>query len=215
MARRTYKRAAEDYAPSWGGEFWSRLHSIIGLFVDTFAEGATQAVRVRYTSVTPADALDYMATERGLERGPGEATADFRIRLRQAFEAYRYAGTEKAIIDQLVAAGLPTPVVYEDSDWVWDASTGTDWWRFWVVFPEGSFPASGSDVWGSGAWGSGLYGGPLTADIQELVCRVIRKWKPAHALLINVIVVESGNLWGDGHVWGVDPWGGVATYYGC
>lgn len=211
----SYKSAAEDYRPSWGSEWWLRLHSVMGLFVDIFAEGATQAVRVRHLSQCPADALDHVATERGLERGPSEATADFRVRLRQAFEAYRYAGTEKAIIDQIVAAGLPTPVVYEDSDWVFDTLTGTNWWRFWVVFPAGSFPVSGAGAWGSGTWGSGAWGGPLTFAEQELICRIISKWKPAHALLVNIIVVESGNLWGDGHVWGTDPWGGVAAYYGC
>lgn len=218
MATTTYRDySAATWAP-WGADdgYLYRWHFVQGLTKDILAEGATQAVNVRFLTLSPpADALDQAARDRGIERGPTETSSTFATRLAASFDAYRYAGTEKAIKDQLGYAGFPGAVVYEDSDWVWDAATGTDWWRFWVVFPEGTFPYVTYPVWGFPSWGGFTWSDVATADQLATMCRIIHKWKPAHADLIKIIIVLSGHLWGDGYVWGSGTWGGSAAYLDC
>jgi hypothetical protein len=211
----TYREYLEETAPPWGDEFWRRLHSVLGVLHNTYAEGATQATRARFIAEAPADALDYIAEERGIERGALETLAQFRERLEQSFEAYQYAGTEKAIKDQLAAVGYSGVVIYEDSDWTWDSSAGTNWWRFWVVFPEGTLLTTAPPAyWGSGTFGTFAWGGSITIAQYQQIRRIVDKWKPAHAQLVNIIVIHDGELWGDGHVWGSGTWGGSASYYG-
>lgn len=205
-----YRKYAEDVAPPWGAELWERLHSVIGLFFDQFAEGAERALAARYIAGAPADALDYVARERGLERGLTETTASFRQRLREAFEAYQYAGTEKAIKDQLAPLGYTAVTVYEAEDWYPGSS---EWWRFWVVIDEPhEFPLP-SVVWDSFTWDSFTWDGD--DDAVEAICRVIEKWKPAHAKLEAAIVVHSGSLWDHSLTWDDFTWDGSATTFSC
>lgn len=205
----TYKQYAEDTAPAWGAEYWLRLHSVLGLFIDTLAEGIAQAVRARFIDQAPADALNHIAQERGLEPGPTETVAQFRDRLQQAFEAYLFAGTEQAILDQLAAVGFTDVTVYENEDWYPGTS---EWWRFWVVFdPPHSFPEP-TGAWDTSVWDAFTWDGVPDATIT-LMQRIIRKWKSAHSKLVAGIIVHTGSIWDHSLTWDSSTWDGKQTTF--
>ena len=207
-----YKDAADARAPNWGdAEGWfGKAESIIGMFVSVFAEAAAQAIRVRFFSEAPADALPYIGKERDLERAPGETTAQYRERLRLAFDAYAYAGTEKAIKDQLAVFGYTNVTVYESEDWYPGAA---EWWRFWVVIDLPHDFTAATSFWDAVSWDGFTW--DFTGDGAARVCRVICKWKSAHSKLVSVIVVHSGSLWDHSFTWDSSTWDGAATTFGC
>ncbi len=90
------------------------------------------------------------------------------------------------------------------------------WWRFELVVyqPHGMGDGTGVPRWGSFTWGDGTRWGGLPHDRVELLRRIVRKWKPAHAQCLRVKVVLSGALWGDGWRWGDGTtWGGVTVSF--
>lgn len=208
-----YKDAADARAPNWGdAEGWfGKAESIIGMFVSVFAEAAAQAVRVRFFSEAPADALPYIGKERDLERAPGETTAQYRERLRLAFDAYAYAGTEKAIKDQLAVFGYTAVTVYEAEDWY---PGSAEWWRFWVIIDAPHDFPTPTNIWDTAIW-DGFTWDDTAGDAAARVCRVICKWKSAHSKLVSVIVVHSGSLWDHSATWDSFTWDGLATTFGC
>ena len=206
-----YKAAAEARTPGWGDEWWQKLHSVLGMYFDVFAEATAQAIRVRFFSECPADALPHIGTERDLERGPGETTAQYRERLRLAFDAYAYAGSEKSIKDQLAVFGYTAVTVYESEDWYPGAA---EWWRFWVVIDAPHDFPTPTNIWDTAIW-DGFTWDDAATDAAARICRVICKWKPAHAKNVAVIVVHSGSLWDHSATWDSFTWDGLATTFAC
>lgn len=159
-------------------------------------EADTDACRLNDLSRNdlPADAIAYKGRDRGLDRGPTETDAQYLARLRDAWTAWEFAGTETAIISQLALIGV-TATIVENGDWDWDGNTGA-WARFWVLIE--SSPWSGSTwQWGDGTrWGDGSTWG-TTASVEEVetVRRIVRQWKPAHCFCDSIIVVVDPVTW--------------------
>lgn len=186
-----------ELAPPWlrgrWGEAWGRAS---GLVKDLVAEGAMQAVKARFLRAGPPDALAYAGNDRWIERAPGEADAVYRARLLQAFETWRLAGTSKGILRALAIIGYPKATIYESHQWF---PKDPRWWRFWIVID----PPHGFSLWrlGDGTkLGTKLLGldKPDGKAALDLLRRVVRKWKAAHAVCANIVLVLFGKLLGTG-----------------
>jgi len=210
----------DEKTPSWlygdTGEAWC---TAFGYTLDAIHDACVWAVKARMPLICPADAVPYIARERNFDRVPRETIEQFRIRLQDAWAAWRYAGTDKGIVDQLALTGLSANVV-RNNQWVYDSNSGNVayyWARFWVLIdtPTGW---SADDVWGtSGTWGDGgLWGlsGTMTVEDIQYVNKTIKKWKHAPTQCISAIVLLSGGVWGYplDDAWGSGTWGGEAAY---
>lgn len=186
-----------ELAPPWlrgrWGEAWGRA---VGLVQDMVAEGAMQAVKARLLRRGPSDALAYAGVDRWIERAPGEADDVYRARLLQAFETWRLAGTNKGIQQALAVIGYPKVSIYESRQWF---PTDPRWWRFWIVID----PPHGFAAW---RLGDGIKLGTKLLGLDkedgkaalDLLRRVVRKWKAAHAVCANIVLVLFGKLLGTG-----------------
>ena len=215
------------------GELWARAH---GALKDNHAQAAKEAVKARFVQVCPPDALEYHAEERGLERMPADTEAEWRARILAAWDLWKWAGTRKGVIDAIKLTGLTSVGIRDYWDWPDPVGFGAfggfvdpathifyangpsvgKWAKFWVVIDQ-PHPWVWEGAWGDpGVYGDGgTWGTTMTQGEAERVRRQIRQWKPAHAWCVNVILVLSGEIWGEplGGVWS-DPgtWGGEALY---
>jgi hypothetical protein len=200
-------------APPWlqkpVGEAWM---SATGLMKDAIVEAAIAGVKCRWLTVCPIDAVPFIGKERNLDQFPGENMNQYRARLLNAWTAWAAAGTKAGVLAAISGLGYSAVTLKENADWAAPVSPGyapgAEWWRFWVIINQPhAFTVSWN--WGDGttyaskSWG--FAGSP--APIQAIQA-AIRKWKPAHALCVNIIIVVSGKLigstWavGDGTVLG-------------
>lgn len=208
----------DEKTPPWlygtQGEAWC---TAFGLVFDATHDAAVIAVKCRMPQLAPADAVPYIGSERNFDRVPRETIEQYRNRLKSAWEAWRYAGTDKGVVDQLSLTGLTANIV-RNNQWTVDANAGNVqyyWARFWVLIDTPTGWAS-DDVWGTGTWGSGLWG--LSANITDediqYIQKTIVKWKHAPCHCISAIVLLSGGVWGYplDDDWGTGTWGGSAAY---
>lgn len=195
-------------APPWlqnpVGENWL---TALGILKDGLVEGAIAAVKCRWSAVAPEDALPYIGRERSLDRLAAEPIAAYRARLQNAWTAWQYAGTKKGILDAAALLGLTGALIKENADWTVPPSlgysAGQEWWRFWVIVDR---PHPFSIAWaiGDGTLVSGpsaptvptILIGLRPFDVYASLVKIIRTWKPAHALLANMTVILSGKLIG-------------------
>lgn len=173
------------------------LPGTLGVLFDALTEGANQGVKARFpTSDTfPPDALPYVGAGKALERYPIDTDATYKARVLDAWDAWAQAGTPTAIVRQLAALGL-TATIKENhtAGWNWDGSTA-NWSRFWVVIT--GHPWVGW-TWGDGSiWGQPdlTWGSTATVDDVRSVRALVRKWKPAHVVCANIIVVLDAGTW--------------------
>lgn len=197
------------------GTAWLSGH---GVMKDAFVEATIQAVKCRFISVCPVDALQYIGQERLLEQYPNENLYQYRARLQSAWDLWQYAGTKQGVLAAIHGLGFSNVTILENSDWAVPPSQGygpgDEWWRFWVIIdqPHGLSP---NWAWGDGSlWGRptfGLSGGGAQA-LPPIISN-IKKWRPAHAQCVALIIILSGRLWGNGWNWGDgSTWGGKAAY---
>lgn len=175
----------------WGARFMG----LIGLSSDTIAEGAQQAVAARFTRspIFPPDAYELIGAERSMPRFPSETLAAYRERVLDAWNAWRNAGTEIGLIDQLSYFPV-TAEVYANADWDWD-SDSENWSRFWVVLTDHGWTDDGA--WGDpGIWGDGgTWGSSASLEEVRSIQALIRQWKPGHMVCVHVVVVLDENAW--------------------
>lgn len=102
----SYKNYLMTNAPGWftngSGEAWLEEH---GQIADDTTDRLKAAVKARMPTEAPVDALGHIGAERMIDRGAFEDDATFAERLRQAWEAWPFAGTARGILSQLWAAG--------------------------------------------------------------------------------------------------------------
>ena len=159
----------------WGQRFISWIAAPFDVLADSFQ----YAVGCRFPSIAPDDALPYIGRDRQITSGPAEPIDSYRRRLQGAFSAWQWAGTEKAIIDQLEAYGFDSPVIVENHEWSVEYPHDSDnWSRFWVILTEGTHSFSTS----------------ISAEEQLSISRVVHQWKAAHVVCVEVIAIVSGRL---------------------
>lgn len=182
----------------WGEAF--------GLMKDAFAAAATEAVRARFTSTCPEDALPYKGDDSQIERMPAESTATYRARLEGRWSAWEASGTDLGPTLQLAAMGFSIRVK-RNNQWDWDGHPGNvaPWWaRMWVIVDQPN-PFVVGPVCGDGhVCGAGQLCGidGTSADVVQQIVRLTKKWTSSHVQIPAIVVVLSGHLCGDGHVCG-------------
>lgn len=152
-----------------------RLLYDIGLSADAVLEKHNQGIKARMPTLCDPSALPILGTDRQLSQAPGESNASFRIRLQQAFDTWRTAGSRQAVMSQVLTflqetVMLPgvVPVVgivggnlsrswdvkYNNgqkfhtdmSTASWDWDGTTDkWWRCWLVLYMTLVATGGTD----------------------------------------------------------------------
>jgi hypothetical protein len=163
------------------GGFFGVLHGLTG---DILADALSVATRMPWLRdpSSPDDVLPLVGSERSLPRYPIETAVQYRTRLLEAWESYRFAGAEQTIERQFEIAGYPGVDITFDAAALGPNGEAAPYWsQFWVYFPYSSgHPVTGDGAeWGSFDFGDGtVYGLDVTLDFYSLIHGVVRKWKP-------------------------------------
>ncbi len=188
------------FTPPWAGPTGDAWNSALGSLQDQQVADAKLAVKARFPSLAPTDALPLIGQDRVIERGPAETDADYAARLKTAFDAWRWAGTATGLQTYVLApAGYTNTRLISNRDWAGtfggtppDGAT-SKWARFWVVVAQP--PTYTARVWGTPpaantfAYGSGLWGSNASADDVTRLKRLLNTWKCARDVAMGVFVV--------------------------
>lgn len=219
-----YETSPRVILPWLRGEWGKRWQQAWAVLRDSIAESAHQAVRCGWLVTAPTDALAKHADASQLFRGAFERPEQFRARLLKRWEYQQWRGSKKGIIDAIswaIAGHLgiePTACNIQVIDnWQWMRAAFTDYGissvdtrPYWIVIrqphpfgtdgwywgdgtvwaPYETFPdtgaATGGKHWGTNGTGNG--------EIVDLILRLAMAQKPAHARLVEIIVVLAGDI---------------------
>jgi hypothetical protein len=114
----------EAYLPKmlprpWRGPIGRRYHRAIGKRMDAIIALLREAAHLKFPGLAAADALPYIAAERGLPRGPAETELAHRARLGDAWDLWKGddtpvtgkgggGGSHYGMLKELKTAGIPT-----------------------------------------------------------------------------------------------------------
>lgn len=79
------------------------LYALCGLSADLLPDKAEQATYARMPSRAPPSALPYIGRDRQIVRGLGDTDASYAVRLQGAIPAWRYAGTDRGVMSQVLS----------------------------------------------------------------------------------------------------------------
>jgi hypothetical protein len=80
------------------------------------------ATKAHMPGPAPSDALAHIGGDRGLEQGPAETDASFRVRLRTAWDSWSRAGTAVEMLTQLYFAGFTGAVIAQQNGLLYSLS---------------------------------------------------------------------------------------------
>lgn len=158
---------------------------LCGFTGDTLADAMSLAARMPLLKdpASPDDVLPLIGDERGMPRYPIETAAQYRARLIDAWNAYKFAGAEQTITAQFAHAGYPGVAIQFDPAALGPNGEAAPYWsQFWVYFPfsSGHPVTSHGKNWGAFNWGDGtVYGLGVTVAFYQLIHGITRKWKPS------------------------------------
>lgn len=136
MSRPQQRYSILDLLPPWLlDEQGLAFMQSIGLCLDMLLEKSNQAQRARMPGLADDSLLPYQAADRLMVQGPGESNDAFVFRLQGAIEAWRRAGSRRAVLGQVhaylqnvqpgLAATLPEALI------VGGIPTGIPSWAIW------------------------------------------------------------------------------------
>lgn len=191
------------------------VYAFVGLPLDMIAQAAKEAVRARFPSYCPEDALPYHGRDRGIRRGPSESADGFRGRLLEWRVIEEGSGVGRAMLDEIAAfltphlvrlriwtqAGMiytrePNGTLLIDHSapmyWNWDGQSSL-FARFWlVIYSIGGVPWSRDGTWGDGEiWGSdpsATWGSTATINEVSSIRQIVADRKPEATVCKNIIV---------------------------
>lgn len=190
----------EDYqvksAPPWlqdaDGQSWNR---VLGLAKQSVLEAARAAVKARFSSTAPLDALHELLEDRGLDPSWKETEPSVRERIRRAWNTWEKAGSKLGMGEALELAGYTNYEIREQPQ------DGTLAWREFEVWVLPPFPwvdlYSADGYWDdAGVWGDGgLWAPDLPPEDLARLRLIVRKWKPTHTVCRNIVIVHAGETW--------------------
>lgn len=207
MAPQNHTELAEAYGiPRWSSGFWgSRFSGVCGgLLIDLLLEGAATSLDSAWCTLftpasdpydKPSDAIGAMGRSASLPLLSGEdphTSLLGRLANKWAF----WSGSPETGLEGVLAVAAGGPVdVLVPGDFGSPPDAFDHWSRFWVNFPEGSHPVTGSAAaWGAFAWGDGTKYGPagLTPEFVALCKSVARRYKPVQWVVWDFEYVLSG-----------------------
>lgn len=166
------------------GVWERRLITTTGEILNLACDGAAYAVRSRFLTDAPTDALPAAGNDRLLVRGPNEPDASWRARLLGAWDAWALAGSvhPDGLLGQLEAFGYTSstdaPEFLESQDV--GAPLRSDYpSRFWLVVP----PTCHS------------YTTAIPDEDAEAIRRMVRQFRPGNVICGGVVFVVAGYLW--------------------
>jgi hypothetical protein len=208
-----FREFAAELSPSWLRRFFGERFVGVteGLGADLIAEGEAQALRAPWLkeSTSPNDALPSIGDERGIFRTPPETDAEYRERLFDAWDLWSEAATVLFAQNALAPFGIPAANITLVPNYFWNADPGsTHWSRWWLVItdpPNWDVATWGGPVYGN--WGTGGYTWGSSATQEDIfsILKILRKWKSAHEIGVDVILAWDTNIWGLFN-WGTGTW---------
>jgi len=196
------------YRKKWGKLYWQT----IGHFYDLLLDSTKYAVKARFPSMCPDDALGYVGEGRNMDAYRAESIASYRAAVVDARRQWWTAGTKgdanTGLINKIKRLGygnveivpwyVATTLTPGPSNTPQTAPYANWWSAFWIVIDPNPFTRR---HWGDPGlkWG-GLVPSPVgnppgmitwgssanSHDVAELR-RAIHKWKPAHEICPHVI----------------------------
>ncbi len=190
------------------------VQAFIGLPLDILVDGAIQALKARFPTDCPEDALAYHSRDRVIPRGPSESSTSFRARLLKWLTLWRGSGVGRVMLDEIAIFLAPETcrirlwtqvgVVYtREADgtfrveraagvWNWDGRADL-WSRFWVIiYSTGGVPWSRDGTWGDGElWGEdelSTWGSTATVDEISSIRSIVSERKPAPSVCKKIVV---------------------------
>jgi hypothetical protein len=95
-----------DLAPGWLRDEWgTALLGGLGARKDAHVALLKEAAKCGAPSLCPADALGLLGAERGIDRGLTESEASYRVRVKAAWDIWRWAGTPYGLLAAFYWAG--------------------------------------------------------------------------------------------------------------
>jgi hypothetical protein len=192
-----FHQYAIDVSPTFlRGPNGRGIQTATGLLGDGLLAAAREANLQRLPGRCSNAALRFVGAASNLERYPIESADVYRARLKNRWRDYRLAGTRPQMVAALAAAGY-TALIYERPDLpdAFPAGVGPS---FWVYLPKPNKWRGDDGTWESpGTWGEpGGLADPLGPD-REVIRRIVKKWKPAGARCLGVVVALAGWTWGE------------------
>lgn len=217
-----------DVVPWWlsdrhfssGKDVGFRLLWAIVAPLDGYLEMLHESLEAAWPGVGTPSALPLIGRTRGILRGEAETSDEYAARLRGWLDAWRDAGSQKAIARELhgylaghprvrvvnraghmVTIGADGTVTAEQVAWDWDSVSNPerhgDWSDLWVIVyrtPAWALEAS----WGSGGtWGAGDGGGlghAVPRASVDAVKGILGQWKAAHTRVRAVVWTSDAAL---------------------
>ncbi len=189
----------------------------LGQLQDESFDRVVQANTQRMPSFASLDGLQYLASERELERAIGESENNYREVLRTAWNIWAIAGTAQSHISALGRMGCGSVTIKRRADFsfiapdpnIYVTAFARDVWAQFDIILQKPMPW-GIRVWGSPpVWGVGLWGSTMTSAQHDQLIRLLRQFRSGHDTPTYLWMhFGSGKLWGIG-VWGVGVWGGT------
>lgn len=180
---------------------------------DWMAERVRQSVLARFFTHATRDALNYGGMERQLVRSPSDTDVQYADRLRAAWDIWPWAGTPFGVLSELKASGYPDVSLLIALGKIYRLDVGG---ALVTVDAPGGFMFS-LPLWNTFAavfdalpahWGGVVPGN--SSDEANKVRGILNRWKPAHAILDKIVILNGGPVWGypetgewgDGGSWG-------------
>lgn len=197
----------EEVIPTWLRDTWGeRWFRALGRMADLVVDGAKQAVKARFVRLAPTDALDALGWERLIERGPNESHERYRERVSKPWDVWPQAGTAGGIQAALQGYGLGSARVYnhrtvttpaKSYNWRFD-DNDTNWSRLWVVLDPEAHPwtplVAADTLLASDELLAGI---TMTASEFRTLRRLVHRWRPAHGLAADLLVVFEAPMAAD------------------
>ncbi len=103
------------------GAAWAAAHGVVK---DLALERMKEAIKARYPTSAPLDALRLIGADRGIFQGPTETIAHYQQRLLNAWGAWSVAGMAWGLLAQLYGMGYSTAYVLYENGYVSGPSSG-------------------------------------------------------------------------------------------
>lgn len=214
----TYADWLPKQLPPWfqgpnGARFWRT----IGSMFDGASSDLKEASKASFPDEGPADALQHVADDQQMLVRDGEAEADLRERLREAWTTWPLAGTPKGILLELKAQGLPmgsfgaTILQHNGRYAQLDGSDN-------LVLGDCQLCENRQDLTGALQtprlrgftldnrdqfyakflllFPANVVALTVGSNLAGRLNAVVRKWRPGKSIFVGTVVLTAGTLWG-------------------